>query len=266
MFCSGTAGTGKSFLIHLLANELALLYVKKEDSASTKPATLIAAPTGLAAIQINGSTIHSLLSINVQHGSEGKMKPLSKEALNLKRILFQNVKLIIIDETSMVSNIMLAKIHSRLCEFMDKNELFGGANLLFFGDLLQLPPVKSSPIFKLLQPYQLKKVFDSSVPPFSFWECFGYEELTENMRQKKSLEFAEILGRMRVEALTQADHETLRSKIIKTPNGGLPNLEQLVEKYIEVREKNPTVMALFACTDEVTMFNNEVTKQLNLML
>lgn len=132
LFITGTAGTGKSFLIRLLADELTLLYTDK-TTKSTRPAAILGAPTGLAAIQINASTLHSLFNIGVQHGREGKLEPVSPQNLNLKRLLFSNLKLLIIDEISMVSNIMLAKIHMRLTEFMNKNEPFGGVNILVFG-------------------------------------------------------------------------------------------------------------------------------------
>jgi hypothetical protein len=77
---------------------------------------LLAAPTGLAACAIRGRTLHSLLRMDVQHGSEGSFKSLSDIALSELKQVFRNVRLLIIDEISMVSNVFMAKLHRRLCE------------------------------------------------------------------------------------------------------------------------------------------------------
>lgn len=114
-----------------------------------KPAVLLAAPTGIAAIQINGSTLHSLFSLEVQQGRDSVLKPLDSFKLNVKKFLFENVKLIIIDEISMVSNITLAKIHRRLTEIKDNNQIFGNVNIVVFGDLLQLPSVNAPHVFEV---------------------------------------------------------------------------------------------------------------------
>lgn len=78
LFVSGTAGTGKSHLINALADEMTLKFTDP-NKRSIKPSVMLAAPTGLAAIQIRGSTIHSLLGINVQHGRDRAMAALSAE-------------------------------------------------------------------------------------------------------------------------------------------------------------------------------------------
>lgn len=146
IFVSGTAGTGKSFLIKTIADQLTIDYTD-ETNRATKPAVLLAAPTGIAAIQINGCTIHNLFNIEVQQGRDSAFKELKSAHLNVKQYLFQNVKLIIIDEISMVSNITLAKMHRRLTEIKENNEIFGNVNMLVFGDLLQLPSVNAPYVF-----------------------------------------------------------------------------------------------------------------------
>ena len=150
-FVSGTAGTGKSFLINTLADELTLRFSNIEDSG-TMPAVLLSAPTGIAALAINGNTIHSLLGIEVvqaDHRSEEPFEELQGKKFDELKLLFSNVKLIIVDEVSMVSNIMLSKIHRRLGEIGGKPTMpFGGYNIMFLGDLLQLPPVKAPFVFK----------------------------------------------------------------------------------------------------------------------
>ena len=59
-----------------------------------------------------------------------------------------NVRLFVIDEISMVSSLNLAYVHMRLEELFSENEWFGSRNMLFVGDLLQLPPVAGSPVFE----------------------------------------------------------------------------------------------------------------------
>lgn len=81
----GNAGCGKSFLINCLADAVTILYTDKSTRA-TQPAVVLAAPTGLAAIQIKGSTLHSLLGIEVQHGKDSAMRPLRPAKLNAIRV------------------------------------------------------------------------------------------------------------------------------------------------------------------------------------
>lgn len=148
LFVSGTAGVGKSFLIKMISKRLTLNYTNPATRA-IKPAVLLAAPTGIAAIQINGSTLHNLFSLEVQQGRDSAFKPLNSVKLNAKKILFSNLQLLIIDEISMCSNIMLAKIHKRLTEVKENNGLFGNVNVVVFGDLLQLPSINSPYIFEV---------------------------------------------------------------------------------------------------------------------
>ena len=91
----------------------------------------VMAPT-CAAVNIDGTTIHSCLGIPMQ----GAMHPLNGEGLRRIQLKFKHTKFILIDEFSMVGLRMLAKIHKRLCEASGNiDELFGGFFVYFFGDL-----------------------------------------------------------------------------------------------------------------------------------
>ena len=136
LLVSGQAGTGKSMVIHTLRRLVSQHYV------STALPVVVAAPTGLAAFSINGTTIHRLLSLPVEHGKPADYYPLQQEQLTTIRATLRDVKLIIIDEVSMVSSLVLLYIHLRLTEIMSTNEFFGGISIIVFGDFLQLPPVK----------------------------------------------------------------------------------------------------------------------------
>ena len=75
---------------------------------------------------------------------------LPKSSQKAMRTNLRHLKLLIIDEVSMVSSLNLAYIHLRLQELFGGDEWFGGRNILFVGDLLQLPPVNGAPIFECL--------------------------------------------------------------------------------------------------------------------
>lgn len=140
-------------------------YIKAKYNDKNEPewTVVILAPTGIAAFNVNGVTIHRFFKLPVF--KEKKNDQLSDQALKIIRMFVHNLKLIIIgnlqrlfyltsiiilkiiylnikDEISMVSNVRLAQIHLRLNEiFTKKNKrinTFGGQNLLFFGDLLQV--------------------------------------------------------------------------------------------------------------------------------
>jgi hypothetical protein len=91
MAVSGKAGTGKSYLIKMLADALTLKYTD-EKTRSTQPAVLLSAPTGLAAVQIGGVTCHSLVRLGVAHGRDAAFEPLSdmsRDVLRLQVTLLQ---------------------------------------------------------------------------------------------------------------------------------------------------------------------------------
>ena len=109
MSVSGSDGTGKSFLIKTVRHGYSLHFA-------------VAAPTGIAAFNINGLTIHCLLTLPVEHGKMPQYWPLSDDVLKIVRDKLHNVTLIIIDEISMVSKITLLYIHPRLMENFQTEE------------------------------------------------------------------------------------------------------------------------------------------------
>ncbi|EFP01251.1 hypothetical protein CRE_24521 [Caenorhabditis remanei] len=191
-YCSGTASTGKTYAIDCLADFIEHTYGDLNNQMSL-PSVLLAAPTGLAAISIKGQTIHSLFGIKVQTSSYSPYEPLSDEQRDCRRTLFQHVKLIIIDEISMVGSIMLQKINLRLKEILGSSEEFGGVCVATFGDLLQLPPVKSPAVFAGLTRPAARKIFNGCGMGANLWHSFRFYELTINMRQNNDPAYAEIL-------------------------------------------------------------------------
>ena len=115
MFVSGVGGTGKSFLIETIRALVDQLWPSEDLTCA------IAAPTGLAAFNVGGTTIHRLLQLPVEH--EGKSWSLSKPAQKVMKTTLRSVKVIIVDEVSMVSSLNFAYMHLRL------NELFVRMNV-----------------------------------------------------------------------------------------------------------------------------------------
>ncbi|XP_026827688.1 ATP-dependent DNA helicase PIF1-like [Ooceraea biroi] len=152
-YVSGEGGTGKSFLIKTIRCWIKKYIVDKD--------TAVTAPTGIAAFNIDGLTIHRLFQLPVEHGRTAKYKQLSDIALKVIRDELKNVVLIIIDEVSMISNITFMYIHLRLTEIFNTmdcdNGWFGKKHILLFGNLLQLPPVHEDPPFIELAKLQIQK-------------------------------------------------------------------------------------------------------------
>ncbi|KYN29317.1 ATP-dependent DNA helicase PIF1 [Trachymyrmex cornetzi] len=141
LYVSGEGGTGKSFLIKTIK-----CWIKQNLSKDTA----IAAPTGIAAFNIDGLRAHRLFQLPVEHGNIPKYKPLADHVLKILRVDLKDV-LFIIDEVSMISNLTLLYTHLRLSEIFNTIDCddgwFGQKHILLFGDLLQLPPVHEDPAF-----------------------------------------------------------------------------------------------------------------------
>ena len=170
---------------------------------------LLTAPTGVAAFNIGGMTVHSAFLLN--SGRFG-YQPLSNERLNTLRTKLSNLLLIIIDEVSMVGSNMLLEIHRCLQQIkgVSPDIMFGGVSILGVGDLYQLPPVG--------QPAVFDRVTDSYARFYgsgSLWqEEFEMLELSEVMRQKGDDSFVELLGRVRIAECTPNDIDILKSRVI----------------------------------------------------
>ena len=112
LFMSGVGGTGKSFLIKTIQVQVSAIWPEKQHSLLCG-----AAPTGLAAFNVGGVTIHRLFQLPTEHeGKTATYWPLSKDALKVLRNTLSQKRLLIIDEVSMVSNLTLVYIHLRIQE------------------------------------------------------------------------------------------------------------------------------------------------------
>ena len=145
LFITGGAGTGKSFLLRLIKEFLL------RQNNNEFPNVLVAAPTGVAAYNINGNTLHTLLQLPTQDKSNAKYRPLSPKSYKFLSETFKYVKYLIIDEISMVSYNTLEHVHLRLNDIkgyhLQPDVYFGNVNIITFGDFYQLPPVFGSTIY-----------------------------------------------------------------------------------------------------------------------
>ena len=105
----------------------------------------VAAPTGVAAFNIEGHTLHSLLSLP----TKGKYKDLEGERLRHMQQSLAGMHYLIVDEMSMVGRKMFGQVDKRLCQVFPHHagQLFGGCSCLLFGDFGQLPPVMDLPLY-----------------------------------------------------------------------------------------------------------------------
>lgn len=257
LIVSGVGGTGKSHLIQILTTKIRSM-TKRTDSVA------IVAPTGIAAFNVGGRTIHKYFKIVVQHTKEGKQWQLSTEDRTTLRNVWKHLKLIIIDEFSMVANVNLARIHKRLEDCLGddngKHPPFCNKNILLFGDLLQLPPVNAHFCFVPISWKDRSEKLDGCCGiKYTLWSEFQYEELTQNMRQKEDLEYANMLNRIRIGSPTAEDIVKLKSRqIIPGQNA---TLEEAAEKYFEQLQMDDKVLCLLPTNKLVDDFNEIILKK-----
>ena len=250
MFVSSVGGTGKSFLIKTIR---ALVY-RIWDSETQSTLCAVTAPTGLAAFNVRGVTIHRLLQLPIEHEDKraGYWK-LRKDALKEMRISLSKLKLLIIDEVSMVSSLNLAYIHLRLEEIFARDEWFGGVNVLFVGDLLQLPPVNGAAVFERVNKKSVATKLGSMTSVNIWQENVVYDELTINERQKKDQVFISMLDEVRRGCLSQKTLQTLKDRVITTP---------VVDKFQELLSSNKSPLCLLPTRKLCEQFNAEKLSRL----
>ena len=153
----------------------------------------VAAPTGLAAFNVGGITIHRLFQLPIKH--EGKAAvywSLPKASQKVMKTTLRHVKMIVIDEVSMVSSLNLASMHLRLEELFGGNEWFESKDVLFVGDLLQLPPVSGKPVFDKITTKSLLFKLGCATYVNIWRDSIAYDELTINERQRKDRVFINV--------------------------------------------------------------------------
>ena len=208
IFLTGKAGTGKTTLL-------------KEIIKSTHKNCVVVAPTGIAALNAGGVTIHSMFQLPfggfIPDNSTPQFSENSKfetkatlrrhfKMSGLKKSVIQNMELLIIDEVSMLRSDLMDAIDFMLQSVRRKNHPFGGVQVLFIGDLLQLPPIIREEEWRTLRSYYKGKFFFHSHviqqnPPL-------YIELSKIFRQTDG-QFISVLNNLRNNKITQSDIQIL---------------------------------------------------------
>jgi uncharacterized protein YpbB len=213
VFLTGKAGTGKTTLL-------------REIIQTTHKNTVVVAPTGIAALNAGGVTIHSMFQLpfggfipefNVDSQFSESVKFESKDTLRrhfkmsgLKKSVIRNMELLIIDEVSMLRADLLDAMDYMMQTVRKKKTPFGGVQVLFIGDLLQLPPVIRDEEWRTLRNYYKGKFFFHSHvvqqnPPL-------YIELSKIFRQTDD-KFIAVLNNLRNNQISQEDIQALNQYV-----------------------------------------------------
>ena len=233
IFLTGKAGTGKSTLLELFRRD-------------TKKNIVVLAPTGVAAVNVSGQTIHSFFGFKPDI-TLAKVKKSRKEYLGL----FERLETLIIDEVSMVRADLLDCVDKALKKNRGRKEPFGGVQMVFIGDLYQLPPVVTSAERELFRShYKSPYFFDAaSLKKIGM----RYIELMKVYRQHDS-GFANLLNAIRNNTVTPSQLKTLNSRVIEFEDEDLLKdhvlltsrnaaAESMNLKYLSRLEGEPSVFA-----------------------
>lgn len=204
VFLTGKAGTGKTTLL-------------KEIIQTTHKNCVVVAPTGIAALNAGGVTIHSMFHLPfggflpdnsvAQFNENSKFE--SRATLRrhfrmsgVKKAVIRNMELLIVDEVSMLRSDLLDAMDFMLQSVRKRNQPFGGVQVLFIGDLLQLPPVIRDDEWRVLRNYYSGKFFFHAHvvqqnPPL-------YIELSKIFRQTDD-RFISVLNNLRNNTISQND-------------------------------------------------------------
>jgi ATP-dependent exoDNAse (exonuclease V) alpha subunit len=201
LFITGRAGTGKSTLLHLFRN-------------TTRKKCVVLAPTGVAALNVQGQTIHSFFGFPAKFfGSEE-----IKKRRDVR--LYKKMEVLIIDEISMVRAEMIDHIDRFLRINRENIQPFGGVQVVFFGDMFQLPPILATPE----EQHFFRSYYDS--PYFFSAKVFsaltgGFQmEMMEMLKvyRQEARHFIRLLDAVRVGQTDYDDLEDLNQRHIPNFN------------------------------------------------
>jgi len=195
LFITGKAGTGKTTFLH---------QIKKESLKRM----VIVAPTGVAAINAKGVTIHSFFQMPFgpilpdQIANTNQQRKFSKTKIDI----IKSLDLIVIDEISMVRADLLDGIDQVMRRYKNRNKVFGGAQVLMIGDLQQLAPVVRPNEWSLLQQHYNTVYFFSSK---AYQEADVVSIELKHIYRQKNEDFITILNEIRTDTLSKKSAEIL---------------------------------------------------------
>ncbi|XP_043493170.1 ATP-dependent DNA helicase PIF1 [Polistes fuscatus] len=186
VFFTGSAGTGKSFLL------------KKIIAALPPDATIATASTGVAACHIGGVTLHQFAGIGLGNGTLERVFQLASRPYSAS--VWRKTKHLIIDEISMVEADFFDKLEAVARHVRKTERPFGGIQLILCGDFFQLPPISK-------RDEKVKFCFESEA-----WEkCIHFNFELRIVHRQKDPEFIEILNNIRIGRVTESISNTLKA-------------------------------------------------------
>ncbi len=198
LFITGKAGTGKTTFLH---------QIKKESLKRM----VIVAPTGVAAINAKGVTIHSFFQMPFgpilpnQIANTNQQRKFSKTKIDI----IKSLDLVIIDEISMVRADLLDGIDQVMRRYKNRNKVFGGAQVLMIGDLQQLAPVVRPNEWSLLQQHYNTVYFFSSK---AFQEANVVSIELKHIYRQKNENFIKVLNEIRNDNLSEDSAKILNER------------------------------------------------------
>ena len=241
LFITGGAGVGKSVVIRTLYQALHRQLCSESGQNPEDIRILLCAYTGLAAYNIQGSTLHSAFCI--EPNKKLTYKQLSDDKRNSLQTKYMHLSVLIVDEVSMVGNEMLNFLYLRLQEIKGNKKHFGGIHVILVGDFYQLRPVGDGWIFAN------NSCDYTSLAPNLWQKHFKVFELTEIMRQKDDATFARLLNRIREGNQTDEDLNLLKSRSISFEDS----------KYQDLKNE----LHLFPCNAAVDTHNANMFDNIN---
>lgn len=212
IFLTGKAGTGKTTLL-------------KKILQTTYKNTVVVAPTGIAALNAGGVTIHSFFQLpfsgfipvdafqNKNEHLYFETKRSIKRHFKMnqtKQLLIKNLELLVIDEVSMLRADLLDAMNEMLQHIRRSQDPFGGVQVLFIGDLWQLPPVVRQNDWEVL------KQFYQGIYFFNAWAMRSAEPLYIELKKiyrQDDRRFVQLLNNFRTNSVTPQDEEILKERV-----------------------------------------------------
>ncbi|SDG61661.1 UvrD-like helicase C-terminal domain-containing protein [Prevotella communis] len=201
IFLTGKAGTGKTTFL-------------KEVMAGSRKRPIVVAPTGVAAINAGGVTIHSFFQLPFSPYVPGAKVENKFDFSREKRKIIASIDLLIIDEISMVRADLLDAIDAVLRRFREHDQPFGGVQLLMIGDLAQLTPVVTPEDERILKPYYSTPYFFAS----KALQQIDYVTIQlEHVYRQQDASFINILNEVRNGHPSEAVLAKLNSRLSPQP-------------------------------------------------
>lgn len=243
IYITGGAGTGKSLLISALYQSLIRHYDMNLDRDLRSNSVMLCAPTGKAAFNIRGMTVHSAFHLPL---NQTEINSLSSDVSNTMSVELSDLKVVILDEVSMISSRIFLWIDQRLQDIFEADVPFGGRHIIILGDFWQLPPVHDYPIYNLFKNDPMKRLRCLDI-----WHLFKMHYLKTTMRQRDDASFAVALNYMARGTMTSADIDLFITRTFKElPMGiGTRRSEGIVRLFAtnkEVNKCNDTIVTAFS--------------------